>query len=114
MSLLRLFETLIIALVGLAAIILVGRPVARRLYAQLTARPALASAAAGTSTSTAIATADASALPGQEGEEGMVSLDMVEGQMRASSILRVQQLVESHPEKTLEVVRSWLAAGDKA
>jgi len=113
LSLLRLFETLIIALVGLAAIILVGRPVARRLYAQLTARPALATAAAGTSTSTAIATADASALPGQEGEEGMVSLDMVEGQMRASSILRVQQLVESHPDKTLEVVRSWLAAGDK-
>ncbi|MBR0662700.1 flagellar M-ring protein FliF, partial [Roseomonas oryzicola] len=61
------------------------------------------------------AAAAAGALPGAagetpalEGSEAMVSLGMVEGQMRASSITRMQDLVERHPDESLTVVRRWM------
>jgi flagellar M-ring protein FliF len=120
-TLLRLGETLIIALVGLAAILMVGRPVANRLVASLAPRQALA---AGGGAGTALpGQPGQQALPGQPGQqalpgpqegEAMVTLAMVEGQMRASSIAKVQQLVDKHPEETLQVVRRWLAPEDAA
>jgi flagellar M-ring protein FliF len=42
-------------------------------------------------------------------QEGMVTLSMVQGQMRASSINQLQQLVESNPEQSLNVLRRWIA-----
>jgi len=39
----------------------------------------------------------------------MVSIGMVEGQMRASSIAKMQELVDRHPDETLAVVRRWMA-----
>ena len=123
-TLLRLGETLIIALVGLAAILLVGRPVATRLVAGLAPRTALAAGGAGGAGGAALPGQPGQpALPGQPGHqalpgpmegETMVSLAMVEGQMRASSIARVQQLVDKHPDETLQVVRRWLAPEDAA
>ena len=123
-TLLRLGETLIIALVGLAAILLVGRPVATRLVAGMAPRPALASGGgAGAGGAALPGPPGQPALPGQPGHqalpgpqdgETMVSLAMVEGQMRASSIARVQQLVDKHPDETLQVVRRWLAPEDAA
>ncbi len=38
----------------------------------------------------------------------MVSIAMVEGQMRASSITRMQDLVDRHPDEALGVVRRWM------
>ncbi|MFN6953180.1 MAG: flagellar basal-body MS-ring/collar protein FliF [Acetobacteraceae bacterium] len=123
-TLLRLGETLIIALVGLAAILMVGRPLATRLVAGMAPRTALASGgAAGAGGAALPGQPGQPALPGQPGHqalpgpqegETMVSLAMVEGQMRASSIARVQQLVDKHPEETLQVVRRWLAPEDAA
>jgi flagellar M-ring protein FliF len=123
-TLLRLAETLIIALVGLAAILMVGRPVANRLVASLAPRQALAAGgAAGAGSAALPGQGGQQALPGQPGQqalpgpqegEAMVSLAMVEGQMRASSIAKVQQLVDKHPEETLQVVRRWLAPEDAA
>jgi flagellar M-ring protein FliF len=42
----------------------------------------------------------------------MVTLAKVEGQMRASSIAKLIQLVEKHPDETLTVIRRWLTPGD--
>jgi flagellar M-ring protein FliF len=39
----------------------------------------------------------------------MVSLAMVQGQMRASSINRIQELVDTNPEQSLTVIRRWIA-----
>jgi flagellar M-ring protein FliF len=39
----------------------------------------------------------------------MVTLAMVQGQMRASSINRLQELVDSNPEQSLNVIRRWIA-----
>lgn len=110
----RLVESAIFALVALVAILLVGRPAVGRIVASLAPPPAIAGAAAGAAALPGAA-ATAGALPGTagetpalEGSEAMVSLGMVEGQMRASSITRMQDLVERHPEESLTVVRRWM------
>jgi flagellar M-ring protein FliF len=113
----RLLESAVFALVALVAILLVGRPAVGRLVT-LAARPATA-AIAGGGAAALPGTTGAAALPGQAGAmaalpgtpegDAMVSIAMVEGQMRASSISRVQDLVERHPEETLSVVRRWMA-----
>jgi flagellar M-ring protein FliF len=45
---------------------------------------------------------------GQDNEE-LVTLAMVQGQMRASSINRMQELVDTNPEQSLNVLRRWIA-----
>jgi flagellar M-ring protein FliF len=124
-TLARLAESAIFAVVALLAILLVGRPAVGRLVT-LAAHPAIA-AAGGAGGTPAIAgtpgtpgVPGAPALPGQadgehpalagatEEEAAMISLAMVEGQMRASSIAKLQDLVERHPDDALTVVRRWM------
>ena len=111
----RLIESALFALVALVAILLVGRPAVGRITAAL-AKPAPAAAAlpgpggavlpAGAAGAAALAGAAPPALEG--GEEAMVTIGMVEGQMRASSIARIQDLVDRHPDESLAVMRRWL------
>ncbi len=119
----RLVESAIFALVALVAILLVGRPAISRLAAAVSP-PALAGAAGGAAAiaggGAAALNADGTpALPGQagaagalaageEGSDRMISIAMVEGQMKASSIAKLQELVDRHPDEALAVVRRWL------
>jgi flagellar M-ring protein FliF len=41
-------------------------------------------------------------------DESMVKIAQIEGQMRASSLRRITELVEKHPEETLAIVRGWM------
>lgn len=41
-------------------------------------------------------------------DESMVNIANVEGQLRASSIRRIADLVEKHPEESLSIVRAWM------
>jgi flagellar M-ring protein FliF len=41
-------------------------------------------------------------------DESMVNIAQIEGQMRASSLRRIGELVEKHPEETLSIVRGWM------
>jgi flagellar M-ring protein FliF len=41
-------------------------------------------------------------------DESMVNLAQIEGQMRASSLRRISELVEKHPDETLAIVRGWM------
>lgn len=43
--------------------------------------------------------------------EEMINLSNIEGQIKASSLRRVGQLVEQHPEETVAIVRNWLYSG---
>ena len=38
----------------------------------------------------------------------MVNIAQIEGQMRASSLRRIGELVEKHPDETLSIVRGWM------
>ncbi|WP_160122735.1 flagellar basal-body MS-ring/collar protein FliF [Rhodovarius lipocyclicus] len=123
----RLIETAVLAVVGLLAILLIGRPVARRLAISLAPAAALAGAAG------AALAADGSpaaigpdgkpmpALPGAThpdgtpmGEDEMVSVANIEGRMRASSMNRLSELVRQQPDEALAVLRRWLTPGDDA
>ena len=114
----RLVESALFALVALIAILLVGRPAVGRLITAITppaSVPALAgdgrTAVGGPAAAGALpgAAGAAPALEGAEAAEAMVSIGMVEGQMRASSIAKMQELVDRHPEEALSVVRRWMA-----
>ena len=50
---------------------------------------------------------------GDAGEdESMVNINNVDGQMRASALRRLAELVERHPEESLTIVRSWMQEGN--
>lgn len=111
----RMIESALFALVALVAILLVGRPAVKRLVTL--AKPAQASgslAAAGGGTAALTGATGSGGLPAVQGstspdQEGMVTLAMVQGQMRASSINNLQELAQNHPEQTLNVIRRWIA-----
>jgi len=126
----RLVESAIYALVALLAILLVVRPMTRRLTATLVPQPApavigpdgallpggapgTAGAALGAPAAVGALAGPAGAIAGPDGEvpgdESMVSMNRVQGQLRASSIARVNALVESNPDEGLAVIRGWLA-----
>ncbi len=128
----RLGESALLALVALAAILLLGKPMVGRLSAALAA-PALAAAGAGAA---AAGGAGVAALPGgaaagatpaiagPNGEriaapaqldpgaaalnESMVSLAHVEGQIKSSSLQALTTLVDAHPDEALAVMRRCL------
>ncbi|MFC7473214.1 flagellar basal-body MS-ring/collar protein FliF [Dankookia sp. GCM10030260] len=130
----RLAESALLALVALAGILLVGRPMVGRIAASLAPVAALAgpagalagggtlpggpeevaALAAGTAAGGGGALppgADPAALPGAE--ESMVSLAHVQGQMRASSLNALSQMVQRHPDESLAVLRRWLDPEDR-
>jgi flagellar M-ring protein FliF len=41
-------------------------------------------------------------------DESMVNIAQIEGQMRASSLRRISEIVEKHPDETLSIVRGWM------
>ena len=38
----------------------------------------------------------------------MVNIAQIEGQMRASSLRKITELVDKHPDETLSIVRGWM------
>jgi flagellar M-ring protein FliF len=49
------------------------------------------------------------ALPGPTGElDQKIDIARIEGQVKASSIKRVSEFVEKHPEESVSILRSWL------
>ncbi len=123
----RLIETAVLALVALLAILLVGRPVARRLAISLMPQAALAGGAVIPALDAqgkpmldgegrpVMAVALPDGTPGQAlppAEDEMVTLEKIEGRVRASSVQRLIDLVNAKPEESLLVVRRWLTPGD--
>ena len=123
----RIVESAILAVVALAAILLLLRPLVGRLGVALAAPPGLAFAGAGGGTITldgaegaaiagnagnpAVAAEGPAALPGAA-EDTLVSVAQVEGQMRASALKALAEMVDSNPDQAVAVVRRWLAPED--
>jgi flagellar M-ring protein FliF len=42
-------------------------------------------------------------------DEAMINLTMIEGQMRASSLRKLSDIVGKHPDETLTIMRGWMA-----
>ena len=123
-ELLHAAEPVVLALVGLLVMLLVVRPlIGRILEAAPRGAPALAGpegqrllsapvgggaaypAIAGVPTGVP-ATAVASGSP--DTLDQMIDISQVEGRVRASSIKKIGEIVEKHPEEAVAIVRSWM------
>jgi flagellar M-ring protein FliF len=124
-DLLHLAETALFGLIGLLALLLVLRPMVLRLT---TLQPLLSAPGGGAGvpfmalpgvSGGGASASFAPAVPGPAAmqaatvamleDESMVKLAQIEGQMRASSLRKIADLADKHPEETLSIVRGWMA-----
>ncbi len=111
----RVGETGVIAIVGLLFLLLVVRPMVVRFMesaaAALPAAPAGAAALlAGPGAAAALASPDGGPLATASGGNTSESIDIgqVEGRVAASSMKKVGEIVEKHPEEAVSIMRSWM------
>lgn len=125
----RIIETAVFGIVALLALLLVVRPLAGRVLERVSPAggdmlaglpgtsglPALTGPAAAAAAAALASPGGQAMLAGPDGEmamlegDNMINMSQVEGQMRASSLRRVADLAEKHPEEALGVIRSWMA-----
>lgn len=108
-DLLHLAETLLFGVVGVLTLLLVLRPMVMRLttipQGALAAPDAMmALPGAGPGEAAAAGRAEAALLA----DEHMIDLANIEGQIHASSVRRIAELVDKHPEQSLAIVRGWM------
>lgn len=116
-ELLHVAETVLLAIIGLLVVLLIVRPILRRLFEnagqivteqqQLLTAGGYAAAqlpAPGDSMSQDYAPAD-----DEEAElEKMIDVSRVEGRVRASSLRKVGEIVDKHPEEAVSILRNWI------
>ena len=130
-DLLRMVETVVLGVVALLVAILVIKPVLNRALAGpgerggFSTRFALAGASGGMAEGGTLAGGELqAALPGQANTpalpppggsaaalsavESMIDIAQVEGQVKESSIRKVGEIVQRHPEQAMAIMRSWL------
>ena len=115
-DLLSLGQPAILAVVVLLVLMFVLRPMALRLSSinpqrVLVGGDALLTSPSDLSTVGSLRLSDslsARATPVMLTDESMVSLFNVEGQLRASSLRKLSDMVEKHPDESLAIMRSWL------
>lgn len=133
-------EVLVLGLVGILVLLLVVRPLMKRLMEMQPAQgeggpgllpdlvgaqpvlagpdsqamsglpPGAAPALGGSDGGTAVAQQLGTAPPDEADSEmeTMIDLNRVEGRVRASSIRKIGEIVEKHPEEAVAIVRTWL------
>lgn len=110
----RMAEMLILGIVAILIILLVVRPLISRAFERpqeaeddvdrlLTDQSAAALAGAGMSDDLALEAEQA-----DEDLEQMIDINRVEGRVRASSLRKVGEIVDKHPEEAVAILRNWL------
>jgi flagellar M-ring protein FliF len=122
-DLFRAAETLVLAIVAVLVILLVVRPLVTRALetareTALAQQRALAEQAMGGAAALAGPMGmGALAGPGGPGtalaemdmdEESMIDISQVEGRVRASSMKKIGEIVDKHPEEAVAIIRSWM------
>ncbi|WP_291295112.1 flagellar basal-body MS-ring/collar protein FliF [Elioraea sp.] len=125
----RIIETAVFGIIALLALLLVVRPLAGRVLERVSPAggdmlaglpgtsglPALTGPAAAAAAAALASPGGQAMIAGPDGEmavmdgDNLINMSQVEGQMRASSLRRVADLAEKHPEEALGVIRSWMA-----
>jgi flagellar M-ring protein FliF len=120
-DLLRIVEIIVLGIVALLVILLVIRPLISRAFEANTA--AATAAQAESERLLADQAAEALALTGPGGLpapsdmdvedefEELIDIDRVEGRIKASSMRKVGEIVEKHPEAALSIIRGWMYQG---
>jgi flagellar M-ring protein FliF len=122
-DLMRLAQTALFGLIALLALFMVLRPMVARItmLAPALAGPGgdavmglpngpLAALAGSPSAFTAGGSPPipGSGVAGLIADESMVNVAQIEGQMRSSSLRKLAELVEKHPDETLTIIRGWM------
>jgi len=118
-DLMRFAELLVLAIVAILVILLVVRPLISRAFEASPMAAGMAEAEAALLAEGA--EAPALAAPGMEagllegGPPGasdaldeLIDIDRVEGRVKASSVKKVGEIVEKHPEEALAIIRNWM------
>jgi flagellar M-ring protein FliF len=111
-------QLVVLAIVALLVIMLVVRPIISRAFevsqsaAQAASERMLADQAAG---APALAGPGAMGVPApsddgddEEQFEELIDIDRVEGRVKASSVKKVGEIVEKHPEEAISIIRAWM------
>jgi flagellar M-ring protein FliF len=111
---------LVSVILGILVVLFFLRPIASGFYEAATAEP-IPAGAGGTpllpgrtgapQAALAPPTAGLPDMPDGEaaaGVDAMIDLDRVEGRVKASSMKKIGEIVEKHPEEAVSIVRSWM------
>ncbi|MES2983592.1 MAG: flagellar basal-body MS-ring/collar protein FliF [Pseudomonadota bacterium] len=114
-----IIQTMVLGGVAILAILLVIRPLVARAIESAAAaakedemeQAALAApsiAARLTDQSRLKAFADDDSLEGDDGED-MINIDRIQGKLRSSSYMKINKMIDKHPDETAQILRQWLA-----
>jgi flagellar M-ring protein FliF len=119
-DIMRAIEMLVMGLLGLAVLLMVVRPLVRRILAPVAdAIPALPPSAA-SHDSAAEPSAGAAAATASAGEPGitfkaepsetskMIDIAQIQGQVHAQSVQKVGEIADRNPRETVSIIRQWL------
>ena len=119
-ELFRIGEIAGYVLLGLLAMLLVVRPLIRRVLeasqdsedippGMLTpASPGLPMVVGGAPIAELPAAPDVGMAPPTPGIESMIDIARIEGQVKASSLKKIGEIVDKHPEEAVSIIRNWL------
>ncbi|MEO5338359.1 MAG: flagellar M-ring protein FliF [Magnetospirillum sp. WYHS-4] len=114
-DLVRIAEILVLSIVAILVILLVVRPLITRAFEAMPSAQAAEGLLAERGGAPALTGPGGLPLPvpsegGEEGEsfEELIDIDRVEGRVKASSVRKVGEIVEKHPEEALAIIRSWM------
>lgn len=115
-DIMRIAEIAVMLVMGLALILLVARPLAKGLTNPL---PALAGAGGGGQAQIGEAAAkpqltdqSAKSLPKPDeakSDSNIPDADSMDGKLKDSSVKRMTEIVEAHPEESLSILRAWMS-----
>lgn len=115
-QLMRLAEVLVMSLMGILAFLLVVRPMVRGLLevkqeaeAQLTADKS-AGQLTGPSSSAIAQQLDAAEAAMDEAADSMIDINRVDGRVKASSLKKMGEIIDKHPEEAVAIIRQWIYA----
>lgn len=111
-DLMRMAEIVVFSIVAILIILLVVRPLVSRAFEILPATLAEGRMLADQSSAAAAAAliAPGSETPGTDDYEELIDIDRVEARVKASSLKKVGEIVEKHPEEALTIIRTWMYA----
>ena len=114
-DILRVVEILVLSIVAILVILLVVRPLLSRAFEALpSAQEAAVRLLADEGRTPALTgPSGPSGIPvdsddDEEQFEELIDIDRVEGRVKASSVQKVGEIVEKHPEEALAILRSWI------
>ncbi|MGB0670954.1 MAG: flagellar basal-body MS-ring/collar protein FliF, partial [Rhodospirillales bacterium] len=115
-DLLKLAEFLVLSIVAILVILLVVRPLVSRAFESMPSPAAIGpdgrmltdGTGAPALTGPGGAPVPTDAAPDEEEFDELIDIDRVEGRVKASSVKKVSEIVDKHPDEALSIVRNWM------